>query len=72
MQKADNTVEGNRGYAVIETAISQTLTQHAVEELLKSPETERREKYTEYEIPDICLEIRDEFIKVSLLASIFR
>lgn len=50
------------GYEVISGAIPKELALKAVEILAKQPR-HHREKYDAYEIPPICAEIRDEFVK---------
>ncbi|GFF96249.1 hypothetical protein IFM53868_08442 [Aspergillus udagawae] len=50
------------GYEVIPQAIPKDLAQKAANALLKQPKL-AREKYDAFEIPPICLAIRDEFIK---------
>jgi hypothetical protein len=54
------------GYAVIPAAISLSLIQRAVSAIASGLKVKREtEKYTEYEVPPICINIRDEFINVS-------
>ncbi|KAF2806115.1 uncharacterized protein BDZ99DRAFT_104182 [Mytilinidion resinicola] len=52
------------GYAVIPGAISLSPVQQAVSAVSGGVKVKRAtEKYTEYEVPSICINIRDEFIK---------
>lgn len=51
------------GYEVISSAIPKELALKAVETLSKQPR-HHREKYDAFEIPPMCAEIRDEFVKV--------
>ncbi|OCK74616.1 hypothetical protein K432DRAFT_310376 [Lepidopterella palustris CBS 459.81] len=52
------------GYALIPGAISPSLVQQAILAIKGNLKVKREtEKYTEYEVPSICNNIRDEFIK---------
>ena len=53
------------GYAVIRGAISLSLVQQALLAIKDMKVKREMDKYTEYEVPPVCYDIRDEFIKVS-------
>lgn len=53
------------GYAVIRGAISLSLVQQALLAIKDMKVKREMDKYTEYEVPLVCYDIRDEFIKVS-------
>ena len=54
------------GYAILRDAIPSTMAQQAADAITGGlPVTVKREKFTEFEVPLICLDIREEFIKVS-------
>jgi hypothetical protein len=66
MQQFNRTTMTNTlGYEVIPQAIPKDLAQKAANALLKQPKR-AREKYDAFEIPPVCLAVRDEFIKVAL------
>jgi hypothetical protein len=55
-----------KGYSIIRNAVRGDLVQEAVNVLSQQPtETRRREKYIEYVVPPVCLQIKDEFIMVT-------
>lgn len=56
------------GYAIIRNAIPPDLALEAAEMVSGSLRVKvARDKFTEFEVPDICLRVQQEFIEVSLL-----
>lgn len=54
------------GYVVIVGAVPLALAQQVAKEMSQGLKVlVRREKYTEYAVPAICLKVRDEFMTVS-------
>lgn len=44
----------------------QVVSKKAAASVLESPLIQKHEKYTEHEVPNICVKMKDEFMKVSL------
>jgi len=52
------------GYTVIRGAIPLPLIQQALPAIKDMKVIKEMNKYTEYEVPPVCYDIRDEFIRV--------
>ncbi|KAF4227343.1 hypothetical protein CNMCM8980_002704 [Aspergillus fumigatiaffinis] len=61
------------GYVIIKSSTPQAVAKEAATSVLESPLIQKHEKYTEHEVPNICVKMKDDFMKVvdhSILASL--
>jgi hypothetical protein len=53
------------GYVIIKSSTPQAVAKEAATSVLESPLIQKHEKYTEHEVPNICVKMKDDFMKVS-------